>query len=828
MVLPSGLDVSVLGVDAATMVQLIATMEQPASARTTWSDRCKLKPPGQPSSSAAQTQPVAPSDASQPAKGRAKTKVAIVDGRGSTGLAVGEAPEEVRTPSFPPVTGAPDSADASRASAPPKRKRRASVCDNCFETGHTAKKCKKPPRDREKNATSMTVLPRHTQVVRQHKRRNLTGEAPMLPDARASDEPGDPEQHSESGSDCSGQVSSACESELDAANAADEEAEDVFAAGAFKGCSWERQAVKAETGVRIRGDDDMCGAPKCKNKNKSKPKKIPKSCKSAADYVSLLFNDEMFEMLVKYTNAAAAEHPRLQSARMQYWRPTTVAELKVFFGICAFLGVVRVKSRRHVWSSKTFGQRWVRDRMSKRRFDCLISAISCAAPWRLSAAELADKNAEHPFWQMRDLVQKCNENCADYWRMGRAMSIDEGCIPFKGKHRARVYNKQKPDKYHLRKYSLNCAKTGFCYCFYFYEGKGESRPRGVPATAWPVLRLLRLCPELQDRDRILALDNWFTSATAIQICSVRGVHVVGTVRQNRLSLETPKNVGGFPKEGLFKGEGQAKPFRGDMLCHKTELEIPDTISVERGKTVNAYVTCWQDSDDVTLLSTYPPYLSQCTRKVLVGKTWTAQTLPQPNVVRHYNSSMGGTDLHDMRLAFTRSTVKSRRWIVRVLNDMFSSMMMNAFLLKKLNKSVRPKVSKRYSSFDFIEEYLEEVCPVSGNAKNADGREQPAQVHPAGFTSNGQIRKFKASIWTKPAGKQWRLDGQGHYTQDANNLFTNKTDVVSATSGKVIRRELRRNCHYCNERTVYLCTKCNAPLCLGVCFETFHTKSKLMN
>jgi hypothetical protein len=303
----------------------------------------------------------------------------------------------------------------------------------------------------------------------------------------------------------------------------------------------------------------MAGAPRCKIKIKSKPTRIPKTCKSAADYVSLLFTNGMFEILVEYTNAAAAEHPRLQSVRMRSWRPTNVAEMKIWFGICAYLGVVKVKNRRHVWTSKTFRQHWVRDRMSLYRFECILTALNCAAPWRLSASELADKNAAHPFWQMNDLVQKCNENCGYYWRMGRAMSIDEGCIPFKGRHRARVYNKQKPDKYHLRKYSLNCAKTGFCYCFYFYEGKGENRHPRVPATAWPVFRLLRLCPELQNRGRILALDNWFTSATCLQICAVRGVHVVGTVRQNRLSLETPKNVGGFPKEGVFKGA--AVPFR---------------------------------------------------------------------------------------------------------------------------------------------------------------------------------------------------------------------------------------------------------------------------
>jgi hypothetical protein len=245
-----------------------------------------------------------------------------------------------------------------------------------------------------------------------------------------------------------------------------------------------------------------------------------------------------------------------------------------------------------------------------------------------------------------------------------------------------------------------------------------------------------------------------------------------------------------------------------------------------------YVTTWKDSDDVTLLSSYPPVQGTCVRKILEGGHWTAQVLPRPSVVAQYNTAMGGTDLHDMRLAFTRSTVKSRRWQVRVINDMFSSMMMNAFLLKTNQKAPRYKVPKHYSSFDFIAEYLEQVCPAPPSADlqpmSPKAAKSPLDAHPAGIGKNGKLRKFKASLWTKRPGLLWRLDGDGHYSQDANNLYDKVTGNFSATSGKKIRFELRRNCHYCNERTVYLCTKCNAPLCLGACFANFHTKNKLMN
>jgi hypothetical protein len=254
------------------------------------------------------------------------------------------------------------------------------------------------------------------------------------------------------------------------------------------------------------------------------------------------------------------------------------------------------------------------------------------------------------------MVQLCNARAKKYWHMGRLMSADEAVVPFKGRHRARCYNPQKPSKYHLKKFGLNCAKTGYCYSFYYYEGKAEKRPANIPATTYPICKLLDQCPELQGANRILAMDNWFSSCSTLKECGRRGVHMVGTTRASRLGLVSAKGDGCFPLAGAFK-EPKIKVNRGDFICHNTQV-APDSF--------DHYVTAWMDKQPVLVLSSYPPYEGQCLRKIREESVWTEQTFRRPTVFQDYNSAMGGTDLHDMRLAFVRSTVKSRRWQVSFL------------------------------------------------------------------------------------------------------------------------------------------------------------------
>jgi hypothetical protein len=358
---------------------------------------------------------------------------------------------------------------------------------------------------------------------------------------------------------------------------------------------------------------------------------------------------------------AATSHPRLVSQkRFQKWKPTDANEMLCFIGVCQYLGIVRIQNRKHAWSrSSIFRQKWLSKRMSLRRFQDLVTAINSADSWSLSDRHLMRKNLEDPFWQVQELQKLFNRTSKKYWSMGRLMSLDEAVIPFKGRHRARCYNKNKPSKYHLKKYGLMCAKTGYNYCSYFYGGKNEQRGP-VAASTWPIVMLLDNCPELHHDNRVLAVDNWFSSAASLDECVSKGVSFVGTMRPSRLKLQSEKRGGSFPLAGILKAKNVPKAKRGDYCCHKT---------TQLGR--QHYLSAWQDKQPVYVLSSYPPHIGRCIRKIRQDGVWTVQTFERPTTVQDYNSAMGGTDLHDMRLSFLRTTVKSRRWQVLVFEMMKS-------------------------------------------------------------------------------------------------------------------------------------------------------------
>lgn len=158
--------------------------------------------------------------------------------------------------------------------------------------------------------------------------------------------------------------------------------------------------------------------------------------------------------------------------------------------------------------------------------------------------------------------------------------------------------------------------------------------------------------------------------------------------------------------------------------------------------------------------------------------------------------------------------------VRVLTDMFSSMLMNAFVLRRLKLGM----GKSYTSFDFITEFLQQACPEDESVEPS----QPLptqQRHPA--MKNDRVRAVERPFWSKPAGISWRMDGVDHWLEDAKNVYY-KVSSRQNEKGENIRNELRRKCRWCGDKTVYFCTKCQTPLCVGTCFRSFHTVKQIPN
>jgi hypothetical protein len=98
--------------------------------------------------------------------------------------------------------------------------------------------------------------------------------------------------------------------------------------------------------------------PFSRTNEKGAPRNIPRGCKTAWQFINLLFLQEDWEKLCTFTNLAACNMPRHQGKRrLQHWKPVSTAEMKLFFAISSFLGVVKIQSRKEAWSrTSIFGQ----------------------------------------------------------------------------------------------------------------------------------------------------------------------------------------------------------------------------------------------------------------------------------------------------------------------------------------------------------------------------------------------------------------------------------------------------------------------------------------
>jgi hypothetical protein len=524
---------------------------------------------------------------------------------------------------------------------------------------------------------------------------------------------------------------------------------------------------------------------------KGVPRNIPATCSTAWQFIDLLFTEESWVQLCTFTNLAATTMPRHQrKCRLARWKPITVVEMRMFFAVASFLGVVGIQNRKASWSrSRIFGQPFLHGCMSLRRFESIVSCLHYEDSWTMGPDALKAANERDCFWQIHGLVNDVSRRAKIYWKMGRKISIDEAVIPFKGRHRGRCYNPKKPAKYHFKTFAMNDADTGYQYHSYFYRGKEESRPADVPATMWPVVTMVQASPEIQNAGHVLATDNWYTQPQLTDWLKAHGIESVGTCKSSRLHVVTPKRPVGFPRGGIFKAKFGGKKERGFSMVHET------TVADRK-----YYVTSWQDKKSVYMLSSYPPSQGKCFRKIKVGRTWTEQVLPRPSVVRHYNAGMGGTDLHDQRLSTFRSTLKSRRWQVRTLTNTFQSVCMNAFILQKTSINM----GKTHTSLDFIESMIAECANMQLAEEN--------QLQSPGPDSPSPFDGHKRAYWL--ANPTTRCVGR-HFLHQMEG--SSLPDVVGSK-----RKDNRRQCMVCADRCLTFCRQCGVHLCIGSCNETFHT------
>jgi hypothetical protein len=514
--------------------------------------------------------------------------------------------------------------------------------------------------------------------------------------------------------------------------------------------------------------------------NRERAANIPADCDSPLSLFKLMFCSTIINTFIAATNSYA------QNTAKKGWKPLTANRFLKFLAMILYMGLVKMPERRRSYFSKDELYRipFVSTLISGNQFENILSCWHWEDTSQLTQQERTVRAKKlNGFWQTDGFTNQLAQNFQTYWRLQQFIDIDEMSIYFKGRHRCRCYNPNKPEKWHFKAFCLNDG-GGYLWNFYMYQGASEVRPEGWSATAYPVKKLLEPLQKVfkgsgkvvQGLGRILSLDNWYTSLeVAVYLMKEYGMYLIGTVKTNRK---------GLPKEHIYKKTGAKKP-RGTM---SSVAAVIDGVKV--------FFTSWMDSKPVHGLSTLHTQKERVLRKEKdAAGNFDPQEIWRPTMWKYYNIGMGGTDLHDQLGQYYCTMVRCYKWAIRIFTHFLHCAVINAHILYKA------KTGSDCSLKEFTELLIKEIAALPDD----DGEEEDEIV--------GEKRRSfgKASGFIKSPNRK-----KARVVHDPENFHYVTQDLTK-----------RARCLVCSKNGVSTrCGLCDAPVCIKGygdenCFRKFH-------
>ena len=360
-------------------------------------------------------------------------------------------------------------------------------------------------------------------------------------------------------------------------------------------------------------------------------------------FFNSLFDERMWTVIADSTNLYARSkfnfnggnrcldptHPQYKKhCRLNSWSDASVGDIKMFIAHILVMGLVKKPDLEKYWNtnSKTkipfFGQY-----MSRNRFQALL--------WNFHVNDDSDdpppnRPGHDPLAKLRPFVDMVERNFIYAYQPSKALSFDEACCPFKGRLRFRVYNKSKPNTFHIKLFQVSESSSGYILGFHIYTGKNSSCISSHSKPLHPdcnkttkiVLGLLETT-QLLDKGHHIYMDNYYTSPELFSELYFRETYACGTARLNRKGMPiSVKNAQLKPLESVYLRNGP-------ILCLKWSGE-------KKSK-----------KKPVTILST----IHEATELLTKKKDAHGNRIPKPVPIYEYTKYMSGVDLSDQYMSF---------------------------------------------------------------------------------------------------------------------------------------------------------------------------------
>lgn len=318
----------------------------------------------------------------------------------------------------------------------------------------------------------------------------------------------------------------------------------------------------------------------------------------------------------------------------------------------SLFGIKQLPATRLYWSKDPLiGVPAVQKVMSRNRFDKLSKYLHLNNNTNQVPRE---EPAHDKLFKVRPVLDRVVQCCRMELQPQKDLSVDEAMIKFKGWLGMKQYMPIKPVKWGIKVWVCAEASSGFVCDFQVYTGK---RQDGVAEQNLGYHVVQDLTRNFTGRNHHVFYNNFFSTVKIAEDLLEDGIYSCATARANRKDFL--KELGATNHDVKHLRQGEA------LFWQKNNL----------------VATAWKDKKILHFISTQSNPVGDDTvnRKQRDSTVIQVPTVP---VVKSYNKSMGGVDLHDQMCGYyaigTKST-KSWRYLFWFCVDVS---IVNSFILEK--------------------------------------------------------------------------------------------------------------------------------------------------
>ncbi|KAL4126176.1 hypothetical protein QTP88_010402 [Uroleucon formosanum] len=187
------------------------------------------------------------------------------------------------------------------------------------------------------------------------------------------------------------------------------------------------------------------------------------------DFYQCIVSNDIIHKIVIETNRYAAQLISARTisphARLNKWHDTNECEIKQFFGLLIWTGLVSLPSYYLYWSLSRIYSTQFGTIMSRNRFECLMKTIhfsdnTCADP-------------TNRLYKLGTVIDDIMINSNYCMQPDQSMCIDESLVKFMGRLAFKQYIKNKRDRFGIKEFKL-CISPCYTIAMKVYCGKEVS------------------------------------------------------------------------------------------------------------------------------------------------------------------------------------------------------------------------------------------------------------------------------------------------------------------------------------------------------------------